>query len=85
MTKPQTKIAVATAAALAAVSLSACGGVAAQQPGGQTSTSGGETYKLGLIAPFSGSENMFGNYMKYGAQLAVNEINEAGGVLGKQL
>ncbi|MGX5696177.1 branched-chain amino acid ABC transporter substrate-binding protein [Agromyces soli] len=41
--------------------------------------------KLGMLAPFSGSESAFGAYMENGAQLAVDEINADGGVLGRQL
>lgn len=51
--------------------------------GGSTGDSG--PIKLGMLAPFSGSELAFGNYMKNGAQLAVNEINAAGGVNGRKL
>jgi len=48
-----------------------------------TTTSG--TLLIGGLAPFSGSENMYGNYMKNGAQLAVDELNAAGGVLGQEV
>lgn len=41
--------------------------------------------KFGMLAPFSGSEAAFGDYMKYGAQLAINEINADGGVLGQDI
>jgi branched-chain amino acid transport system substrate-binding protein len=41
---------------------------------------------LGMVAPTSGSSAPTGAYMKNGAQLAVDEINKAGGVLdGRQL
>lgn len=65
----------------AAMLLTACsGGV-----GGNSSGGDGETIKLGMLAPMSGSESAFGSYMENGAQLAVNELNAAGGVLGKQV
>ena len=41
--------------------------------------------KLGMVAPTSGSSAPTGAYMKNGAQLAVDEINKAGGVDGRQL
>ncbi|MBT2447847.1 branched-chain amino acid ABC transporter substrate-binding protein [Streptomyces sp. ISL-43] len=40
---------------------------------------------LGMAVPMSGSSADIGPYMKNGAQLAVNEINAGGGVLGRKL
>lgn len=40
---------------------------------------------LGMAVPMSGSSAAFGPYMRNGAQLAIDEINDAGGVLGRQL
>lgn len=40
---------------------------------------------LGMHIPLSGSSADIGPYMKNGAQLAVDEINAAGGVLGRKL
>lgn len=40
---------------------------------------------LGMLIPQSGGEAAIGPYMKNAAQLAVDEINAAGGVLGRQL
>lgn len=48
-------------------------------------TDEGGTITLGMITPLSGSSAAIGPYMQNGAQLAINEINDAGGVLGKQL
>ena len=41
--------------------------------------------KIGLAGPLTGSNAAFGVQMKTGADLAVADINKAGGVLGKQL
>lgn len=41
--------------------------------------------KIGMLAPFSGSESAFGDYMKNGALLAVGEINADGGIDGREL
>ncbi|MEO6144023.1 MAG: branched-chain amino acid ABC transporter substrate-binding protein, partial [Dermatophilaceae bacterium] len=42
--------------------------------------------KLGMVVPISGSSAPTGAYMKNGAQLAVDEINKAGGILdGRKL
>ena len=69
-------------AASAALLLSACsGGVA----GGGDSDSGDGPVKFGMLAPFSGSEAAFGDYMKFGAQLAIDEVNADGGVNGRQI
>jgi branched-chain amino acid transport system substrate-binding protein len=40
---------------------------------------------LGAALPLSGSSAAIGPFMQNGMQLAVNEINEAGGVLGRDL
>ncbi|MCW2287184.1 amino acid/amide ABC transporter substrate-binding protein (HAAT family) [Leucobacter luti] len=69
-------------AATAALVLSGCsGGVAGSGDSGSTDG----PIKLGMLAPFSGSEAAFGDYMKNGAQLAVDEINADGGVDGRDL
>lgn len=68
--------------ATAALALTGCsGGVA----GGGDAASEDGPIKLGLAAPFSGSESAFGPYMENGAQMAIDELNEAGGILGRQL
>jgi urea transport system substrate-binding protein len=41
--------------------------------------------KVGLITAFSGPAAVYGPPVKNSAQLAINEINEAGGLLGKDL
>lgn len=41
--------------------------------------------KIGVVAPMTGSNARYGAYALHGAQLAINEINGAGGVDGKQL
>lgn len=41
--------------------------------------------KIGLVTQLSGGGALYGKQMEHGAQLAVDEINEAGGVLGKKL
>jgi branched-chain amino acid transport system substrate-binding protein len=58
---------------LAAMLLSAC------QPGG------GGTIKIAVLAPMSGQVATFGDSTAKGAQLAVEEWNAKGGVLGKKI
>jgi branched-chain amino acid transport system substrate-binding protein len=73
---------IAAAAALVLATAGCSGGLAG---GGDASASSSGPIKLGMLAPFSGSESAFGDYMKFGAQLAVNEINDTGGVNGRKL
>ena len=44
-----------------------------------------DTIKIGLSGPFTGGSSSMGVSMRDGAKLAVEEINKAGGVLGKKL
>ena len=60
--------------------LAACGGEPADD-----GESGGDTIKVGLIGPVTGNNASFGNAMVEGARLTVAQINEAGGILGKQI
>lgn len=45
----------------------------------------GAVFKIGGIGPLTGSNAVYGNAVKNGAQLAIDEINKAGGVNGAQL
>ncbi len=81
-TRTKRALALGALAASAALVLSACsGGVA----GGGSTDSGDGPIKFGMLAPFSGSEAAFGDYMKFGAQLAIDEVNADGGVNGRDL
>ena len=44
-----------------------------------------DTIKVGFIGPLSGAVAVYGTEAKYGAELAVEEINAAGGINGKQI
>lgn len=44
-----------------------------------------ETFKIGGIGPMTGAAAVYGNAVMNAAQMAVDEINEAGGVNGAQL
>ncbi|MGV8913245.1 MAG: branched-chain amino acid ABC transporter substrate-binding protein [Rhodoglobus sp.] len=65
------------------IALAGCSGGLAG--GGDSGDDGSGPIKLGMLAPFSGSESAFGAYMQNGAQLAVDELNASGGVNGRQL
>lgn len=70
-------------AAVMALSLVACG--SKSDNGGSGDASGTETIKLGGVGPLTGGYANYGLSVQHGAELAVKEINAAGGVNGKQL
>ncbi len=71
-------LALASAALLAALALTGCGG------GGGGSKSA-DTIRIGANLEMTGGQAAYGTGAVRGAQLAVEEINKAGGVLGKQI
>ncbi|GAB6875366.1 amino acid ABC transporter substrate-binding protein [Thermaerobacter litoralis] len=84
--------AVAAGLALALTALTACGGAGGGAAGGgEGGGSGGgapgETIKIGIVLPQTGREAKPGTYQLEGIQLAIDQINAAGGidVGGKQL
>ncbi len=72
----------ATGASLLLAMTGCSGGLAGGGGGGDD---GDGPITFGMLAPFSGSESAFGAYMQNGAQLAVDELNADGGVLGREL
>ena len=70
-------------AVVMAFSLMACGNKADNGSGGAADTA--ETIKLGVVGPLTGGYANYGLSVQHGAELAVKEINAAGGVNGKQL
>jgi branched-chain amino acid transport system substrate-binding protein len=44
-----------------------------------------DTIKFGIGGPITGSDAAFGAQLKEGAQQAIADINEAGGILGKKI
>src|SRR6478609_9145555 len=46
---------------------------------------GGDTIKVGEFASLTGSEATFGQMSHHGTELAINELNAKGGVLGKKI
>ena len=70
-------------AVVMAFSLMACGNKADNGSGGAADAA--ETIKLGVVGPLTGGYANYGLSVQHGAELAVKEINAAGGVNGKQL
>lgn len=61
--------------------LAACGGSSSSN-GNSTNTS---PVKVGVIGPFSGFESFIGPDILKGVQVAVDQINKNGGILGRQV
>lgn len=85
-------------AALAATALAGCGsdagngtddsssaGSAAGTETQAGNSASGETFKIGSIGPTTGSNAIYGTAVMNGAQIAVDEINAAGGINGYQI
>lgn len=71
-------VSLAMVSALAITSLTACGGSSEE-------TASFDTFKIGGIGPTTGDAAAYGTAVQNGIQLAVDEINEAGGINGKQI
>ncbi len=53
--------------------------------GGSASKGSDDTFKIGVIGPLTGGAAAYGQAVQYGAEIAVEEINAAGGINGKQI
>jgi len=64
-----------------------CAGALAFAGGGQAAgtSSSGDTVAIGAVFPLSGQVAFYGNESRDGAILAIEQINAAGGLLGKKL
>lgn len=67
--------------------LTACGGEKANtsNPNDSDTELSGETVKVGVVIPLTGSQAIFGEDLRHGMELAVEKINAEGGVLGGEL
>lgn len=77
-------------AAVMVLATVACGGDAqsesANNGGASTGTTeASDTWKIGGIGPTTGGAAVYGIAVQYGAQIAVDEINAAGGINGKMI
>lgn len=68
--------------ALAAVMAVGCMAGCGSEPKDSAKGEGGDAFKIGAIGPVTGSAAVYGMAVKNGAELAVKEINEAGGIDG---
>ena len=61
-------------------------GAATTAPASTTAAGGEDTpIKIGIIADLTGPFTTYGNSLARSAQLAINEVNEAGGIAGRQV
>ena len=75
-------------AAMTMTCMAGCGSNSDSQSGSGSSNSSsgsGDTIKIGGIGPVTGSAAVYGMAVKNGAELAVKEINAAGGINGAQI
>ena len=63
----------------------ASGGTASAPAGGGSGAVTGDTILIGEVGSLTGSEATFGISTRNGIELAINEVNAAGGVKGKKL
>lgn len=84
-------LSIVVASAMVAASLAGCGSSAASGSDTEAATAGtesaaeGTVFKIGGIGPVTGPAAVYGQAVKNAAQLAVDEINAAGGINGAQV
>jgi len=69
----------------AALTLCGCSKESESGTGTGSAGSGGAIIKVGEFASLTGKEATFGQMSHHGTQLAIEEVNAAGGVLGKKI
>jgi branched-chain amino acid transport system substrate-binding protein len=79
------RVAAAAAASMAAVLLAACSSSSEGSGQGSTGSADNSTYTLGVLNSLTGDLGAVGQQEKQGMDLAVDEINAAGGVNGHPL
>ena len=75
-------------AAMVAATLTGCGSsdnAKSTEAAGESSAAAGTTFKIGGIGPVTGGAALYGLAVQRGAQIAVDEINAAGGINGTQI
>jgi branched-chain amino acid transport system substrate-binding protein len=76
--RQKTRLAASIALASLALVVVGCGD-------SSSDNSGSDTFRVGLEAPLSGEQSVLGEGMLKGAQLAAAQLNEEGGILGKDV
>lgn len=81
MKKMKKFVALVAVASLAAATFAGCG----KSEGNGSSNTGSDVWKIGSIGPTTGTAAIYGNAVKNGASIAVDEINKAGGINGYKI
>ena len=74
--------------AMVVVTLTGCGSsdnAKSTEAAGESSAAAGTTFKIGGIGPVTGGAALYGLAVQRGAQIAVDEVNAAGGINGTQI
>lgn len=77
--------AVAAAGALSACGSSSSSTASSAASGAASGSASGDTIKVGLLAPLTGDVSVYGIAVANGASLYIKQVNEAGGINGKQV
>ena len=77
--------AVAAAGALSACGSSSSSTASSAASGAASGSASGDTIKVGLLAPLTGDVSVYGIAVANGANLYIKQVNEAGGINGKQI
>ena len=83
-TKMKKFVCMALAAVMAMACLAGCGSSAPASEGGSEAASS-ETIKIGWLGPLTGGVAQYGEAVKSGVDLYVEQLNAAGGINGKQV
>ena len=80
----------AAAGVVAAGVLTACGGssnstAASASTAASGAAASGDTIKVGVLGPLTGDVSVYGQAVVNGATLYLKQVNEKGGINGKQL
>ncbi|GAA4201562.1 ABC transporter substrate-binding protein [Microbispora amethystogenes] len=79
---PPVRAAAALLTAGALATMTACSSTAPASEGESTGKAGGGEIQIGLLAPLTGGSASDGKGMQQGAELAIKQLNERGGVAG---
>lgn len=87
-------LAVVLSVAMIVACFAACGGKGKEEASSEESSAaaggaavepGDNTLNIGVIGPLTGDTAVYGKAVQYGAQLAVDEVNAAGGINGMKI